>query len=204
MLASFQSRTSRRTSYRARIALALLVGFAFLLGAGCGGGKEDAESFPARQITLVVPFGPGGGTDTYARIFKQAIEQEKLLPVPLVVINQGGAGGTIGSRRVKDAAPDGYTMMVIHDAILTGKLAGQVDYGHEAFEPIAATSEVGMVIAVRKDGPYQSLNDLMQAAAESPDWCEAVPRRFHASAFSGSSFSAFSYSAIASASRPSR
>lgn len=136
---------------------------------GCDRSQRNSQAYPARQITLVVPFGPGGGTDTYARIFKQAIEQEDLLPVPLVVINQGGAGGTIGSRRVKDAEPDGYTMMVIHDAILTAKLAGQVDYSHEAFEPIAATSEVGMVIAVKQGSRFDSLDALMQAAADQPD-----------------------------------
>lgn len=149
-------------------AIGLIAGLAPAL-AGCGGAARETQDFPARQITLVVPFSPGGGTDTYARIFKQAIEQEDLLPVPLVVINQGGAGGTIGSRRVKDADPDGYTMMVLHDAILTAKLAGQVDYSHDAFVPIAATSEVGMVIAVRKNADYRSLDDLMQAAAAQPD-----------------------------------
>ena len=94
--------------------------------AGCDS-RSAPQAYPARKIELVVPFSPGGGTDTYARIFKQAVEKEGLLPQPLVVINHGGAGGTIGSRRVKDAAPDGYTMMVLHDAILTAKLAGQVD-----------------------------------------------------------------------------
>ena len=120
--------------------------------------------YPERPIQIVVPFGPGGGTDTYARALKQVIEENDLLPQPLVIVNVPGAGATIGSRRVKNAEPDGYTLLLLHEAIVTAKYSGQADYGPEAFEPIAGTGQQGMVIAVREDSPHRSLQDLLDAA----------------------------------------
>lgn len=151
-----------------RILLAGVALCAFAL-IGCADSTDtDDDVYPSRPIKIVVPFGAGGGTDIYARIFKQAIDELELLPQPVVIINQGGAGATIGSRRVKDAEPDGYTVLILHDAILTAKLSGTVNYGPEVFEPIAGTGEVGMVIAVPEDAPYQNLSDLLDAAAAQP------------------------------------
>lgn len=151
---------------------ALVLGFGFGFGLPAADAEPPAptkDGYPGRSIKLIVPFGPGGGTDIYARIIKRAIEEEKLLPHPLVVINRGGGGGTIGSRSVKDAPADGYTMMVLHDAILTAQLSQLVDYGPESFQPIAATGEVGMVIAVADSFPHADLPALMKAASEKPD-----------------------------------
>ena len=146
-----------------------LVGLLLMCGVvGCNQQAEQGK-FPSRPVKLVVPFGAGGGTDTYARIFERAIADNDLMDQPLVVINIGGAGATIGSRRVKDAEPDGYTMLILHEAILTAPQYGIVNYGPEAFEPIAGTGEQGMVIAVSEDSPYETLNDLMNAARDSPN-----------------------------------
>ena len=125
--------------------------------------------YPDRPIQLVVPFGPGGGTDTYARALKQAIEDHELLPQPLVIVNVPGAGATIGSRRVKNAEPDGYTLLLLHEAIVTAKYSKQADYGPEAFEPIAGTGRIGLVIAVAEKSRYQSLTDLLDDAKARPD-----------------------------------
>ena len=117
--------------------------------------RNPTAAYPHRPIKLVVPFTAGGGTDTFARIIKKAIEDNHLLPQPLVIINIGGAGATIGSRRVKDSKPDGYTAMILHDAIVTAKFSGKASYGPEAFEPVAGTGEVGMVITVADNAKYQ-------------------------------------------------
>ncbi|MEQ8785365.1 MAG: tripartite tricarboxylate transporter substrate-binding protein [Pirellulaceae bacterium] len=116
-----------------------------------------------------MPFGAGGGTDTYARIIKKAFDDNHLLPQPLVIVNRGGAGATIGSRFVKDSPPDGYTVLILHDAILTAKASGNVDYGPEAFAPVAGTGEVGMVVCVRDDARWKDLSSLMDDAAAKPD-----------------------------------
>ena len=124
--------------------------------------------FPNRPIKLIVPFSAGGGTDTFARVMKKAITDEGLLPQPLVIINVPGAGATIGSRRVKNALPDGYTLLILHDAMFTAQFSGTVQYGPEAFQPVAGTGEVGMVVAVREESPYRTLDNLMRAARQQP------------------------------------
>ncbi len=131
--------------------------------------NTDEETYPASHITLVVPFSFGGGTDTFARTVQQAIQDQDLLPVPLVIKNIDGAGATIGSYTVKEAEPDGYTILLLHEAIVTAKAYEVVDYGPEEFEPIIGTGEVGMVIAVNEESNYHTLNDLMNAAKETPD-----------------------------------
>ncbi len=130
--------------------------------------KPSHGKFPAAPINLVVPFGAGGGSDVQARVFKQAINDHNLLGQPLVIHNRGGAGATIGSRYVRDSAPDGYTMLFLHDAIITAKQSGMVRYGPEAFEPVACTGEAGMVIAVAANSPIKTLKDLVEAARNKP------------------------------------
>jgi len=76
---------------------------------------EDA--YPAKPIKVVVPFGVGGGSDTFVRVVQLGIEQGNLLPESAVVLNVGGAGGTIGSYRVKNTRPDGYTILNLHEGI---------------------------------------------------------------------------------------
>lgn len=129
----------------------------------------SSPEYPERPIKVIVPFAAGGGSDTFVRILQQAIEAENLLPQPLVVINVPGAGGTIGSRQAKDAPADGYTVLCLHDAMITAKHSGRSDYGPEAFEPIAGTSEVGLVIAVADDAKYRTLKELLDDAANRPD-----------------------------------
>lgn len=124
--------------------------------------------FPEKPIKIIVPFSAGGGSDTFVRVIQKAIEEEKLLPHPVVVINVPGAGGTIGSRKLKEEDPDGYSIMCLHEGILTAKHSGKAEYGYEAFEPIAGTGETGILVAVYQDSPYGTLGELMDAAAERP------------------------------------
>jgi tripartite-type tricarboxylate transporter receptor subunit TctC len=135
---------------------------------GCD--DPDADGlYPTRPIKIVVPFGAGGGSDTVARLIINAIEEEELLDQPLVVINVNGAGGTIGSRRVLNARPDGYTMLMLHDGILTAKYSGAAAYGPEAFLPVAGTGQIDMILTVKEDSPFTGLQDLMAEATRNPD-----------------------------------
>ena len=130
---------------------------------------SELKTYPRRPIKVVVPFGAGGSSDTFVRMIQKTIADEKLLNQPLVVINRGGGSATIGSRSVKTAKADGYTLLNLHDAIFTAKRSGKVPYGPEAFEPIAATSRVSMVVIVADDSPYQTLGDLLRAARDRPE-----------------------------------
>lgn len=140
-----------------------------MLSSGCGGQRDADGEYPERPIKIIVPFGPGGGSDTFARILQQAINDDGLLDQPVVIVNVPGAGATIGSRRAKNARPDGYTILHLHDAILTAKLSGVVPYGTEAFEPIIGTGRVGLLIAVAESSSHQTLGDLVDAAQREPD-----------------------------------
>lgn len=130
--------------------------------------RDEGVEYPGRPIKLVVPFNPGGGSDTFARIIKAGIDKNHLLPQPLVIINRPGGSSTIGSRYVRDAKPDGYTLLMLHDALITAKYAGTIAYGPEVFEPVAGTGKIDLVVAVHEDSPYQTLDDLLDAAEARP------------------------------------
>ena len=126
--------------------------------------SEDSETYPSRPIKVIVPFGAGGGSDTFVRVIQKAIKDHQLLPQPLVVINRPGAGGTNGSQEATNAPPDGYTILNLHQAILTAKYSGKVDHGPEAFEPIIATGEDAMTLCAADNSRFQSLKDVLTEA----------------------------------------
>ncbi|WP_182865326.1 tripartite tricarboxylate transporter substrate binding protein [Rhodopirellula sp. JC639] len=148
-----------------------MIGCCFLpvLLSGCDHSSQESGAYPRRPIKLVVPFGAGGGSDTFARVLQNAIETHRLLPQRMVIINVPGAGGTIGSRRVKNARPDGYTLLLLHDGILTARHSGSASYGADAFTPIAGTGNASQVIAVNDTSPYADLPALMRDATQHPD-----------------------------------
>jgi tripartite-type tricarboxylate transporter receptor subunit TctC len=121
-----------------------------------------AQSYPARVITLIVPFPPGGSTDVSARVV--ADHMSRTLGQQIVVQNVGGAGGTTGSTRVMRADPDGYTLLMgqmgTHAAApaLYPKLAYRPD---EDFEPIGLVASFPVLIAARKDFPAKDLKEFV-------------------------------------------
>src|SRR5262249_53925995 len=90
----------------------LAAGVAVLLPAALG--PAAAETYPARPVTLVVPFAPGGSASTVAR--SVADKMSETLGQQIVIDNRGGAGGTIATRTVAKGAPDGYTILVVTSA----------------------------------------------------------------------------------------
>jgi len=133
----------------------MVCSIALALGVAVAAG---GESWPARFITLTVPFGAGSGTDIVARII--AARASETLGKPVVVENFGGAGGTIGVSRAAKAAPDGYQFVI--GAVDT---FAQSQYLFKAppynamtdFEPVALAVEQPLVLIVRKDLPVNNL-----------------------------------------------
>jgi tripartite-type tricarboxylate transporter receptor subunit TctC len=95
---------------------------------------DDTSNYPDEQIRLVIPYSPGGATDIIFRLVATELEDE--LGVAVVPVNMSGASATIGSREVRNADPDGYTILGSHDVIAAAYLSGVVDYSFDAFEPI--------------------------------------------------------------------
>ena len=120
-----------------------------------------AADYPDRSIFMVVPYAAGGPTDTIARLTADAMS--KSLGQQIVVENVAGAGGTIGARRVADADPDGYTILVHHIGMATAPaLYRQLPYKPlEAFEPIGLVSDAPMTVIARSDFEPETFEDLL-------------------------------------------
>src|SRR5690606_31086041 len=82
--------------------------------------------YPVKPIRLVIPFGAGGGDDGLARIVQTVAREQGILPMPLVVANITGAGGAVGARQVKNARPDGYTLLQIHEEMFAASAIGRL------------------------------------------------------------------------------
>jgi tripartite-type tricarboxylate transporter receptor subunit TctC len=122
------------------------------------GGEAVAQDFPARPMTMVIPFAAGGPTDVLGRVVAQRMSE--LLGQQIVVENVGGAGGMTGAKRVADAAPGGYTFLL---GTVGTQAQSQTLYKHPLynavadFTPVALIAEVPIVLIVRKDLPVSNL-----------------------------------------------
>ena len=131
-----------------------------------------AQTFPVpgRTITLIVPYAPGGVTDTGARLMAVGLEKE--LGTSVVVVNKPGAASQIGLTELVRAKPDGYTLSyVVLPTVTTHYLVPgrDVPYTRASFQPVAMHHFVPQTISVKTDAPYKSLADLVDAARKSPE-----------------------------------
>ncbi|MDF1744178.1 MAG: tripartite tricarboxylate transporter substrate-binding protein [Gimesia sp.] len=150
------------------VAVMTIIGMMVFQFSGFFANKHELTQFPQHPVQAVVPFSAGGGTDLFARIIQKSITENKLLKQPLVIINQGGGSGTIGSRNVKQARADGYKILCMHEGIITSKYSGKVNYGPEAFEPIAQTGNVNLMVVMHHNAPYKNLAELLNHARKHP------------------------------------
>lgn len=147
----------------------LAIAAAVALSAVASAAATAQDAFPEKPIRLIVPFGQGGSTSIQARTYQSAIEKHDLLPEPIVVSYVPGAAGTIGARQIKDAEPDGHNILIWHVAANGSKEMGNVDFGPEAFEPIAGTGRQCYFLVVGASSSYETLDELLKAAKASPE-----------------------------------
>ena len=129
-----------------------------------------AQEWPARTITLIVPFAPGGGIDASARL--QALVLGEILGQTIVVENVGAAAGTIGSARVAKAAPDGYTFLIGNSGThsYSQSLYKKKPYdSSEDFEPIGMVTDSPRLLVARKGMPVNDLQGLMAYTKANQD-----------------------------------
>ena len=130
-------------------------------------GSAGAQTYPSRQITLVVPFPPGGSTDVAARIIAERMKP--LLGQPLIIENVGGAGGSIAVGRVARAAPDGYTIDIGQWDTHVGSIVFNLNYDlQKDFEPIGLISVNPQLLVAGKTLPANDLRELIA-------WMKARP-----------------------------
>jgi tripartite-type tricarboxylate transporter receptor subunit TctC len=146
----------------------LSVAFAFIVL--CGSFDfAGADDYPTRPITLIVPFPPGGSTTVMAR--NVADKMSATLGQPVVVENRGGAGGTIGTRSVAKAAPDGYTILLSYTATMAIAPSMNVNAGYDPrkdFVPIGMIGFAPNVLVVHPSLPARSVAELIAYAKAAP------------------------------------
>src|SRR3954447_19250273 len=130
-------------------------------------GVVAAQAFPTRPVTLIVPFPPGGSTDTAARILGEAMRVP--LGQPVVIENVGGAGGSIGVGRVARAAPDGYTIDIGQWDTHVGAVIYPINFDlQKDFAPIGLMSINPQLMIARKDFPANDLKGLVAYMKANP------------------------------------
>ena len=141
-----------------------------LSGAACGillavAGTALAQTYPARPLTMIIPFAAGGPTDVLGRVM--AHRMGEILGQQVVVENVGGAGGMTGSKRVVEAAPDGYTFVLgtVGTHAQSQTMYKKPLYNTVAdFTPVALIAEVPIVLITRKDLPVNDLKEFIAYA----------------------------------------
>src|SRR6187200_2405227 len=125
-----------------------------------------AQAYPSRPITLIVPWGAGGGTDATARIIGSLLEKE--LGQPVTVVNRAGGSGVVGHAAIASAPPDGYTIGLITVEIGMMHWQGLTDISGASFTPLALVNADPSGVQVAADAPYKTMADLLAAIKASP------------------------------------
>lgn len=145
---------------------ALLAAGVALAAAGTLAGMASAQGYPDRPITLIVPWGAGGGTDSTARIVASLLEQE--LGQPINVVNRTGGSGVVGHSAIAEAAPDGYTIGIATVEIGMMHWQGLTDLTSEAYTPLALVNFDPAAVNVREDAPWADLPAFLDAVKADP------------------------------------
>ena len=160
---------SRRTEFygrnsmaKRRVVLAIwLASFAFIPSA-------SAEEFPSRPITWVVPFAPGGITDTTSRIVAE--EMSKTLGQSVLIDNRGGGGGTVGTEQVARSKPDGYTMIYGTQGTMAANVTLRKNLSYDpltTFLPVHLVGESPNLFVAFVDAPYNSVQEFVAYARQN-------------------------------------
>ena len=131
-----------------------------------------AQNYPNRPITLIVPWGAGGGTDATARIIGSLLEKD--LGQPVNVVNRTGGSGVVGHSAIATAAPDGYTIGVATVEIGMMHWQGLTELTGTSYTPIGLVNADPAGVQVRADSPYKTINDLLAAIKANPGKLKAT------------------------------
>mgnify|MGYP000663439954 FL=1 len=150
----------------------LLISLVVLMAVALAAGAYAAKGFPKRNITAVVVWGAGGGTDTCNRIIHA--EMAKFLGVNVNVINKtGGVAGSVGMSHAYSKPHDGYTLCGLSESNVTAGVQGGWDKKFDVWDTFIVGGSPD-VISVTPDTPYKTLKDLIEAAKANPKSIKAA------------------------------
>ena len=147
----------------------LLMAAALVAAAFGVGAPAQAQTWPARTITIVVPFPPGGGVDALARLAAEKLTGA--LKQTVVVENRVGAGGTVGTRAVAKAEPDGYTLLLGHTGTISINPTLYANAGYDPrkdFAPIGLIASMPVALIAHPDFPAKTVADVIAYAKKNP------------------------------------
>lgn len=125
-----------------------------------------AADYPDRPVEFIVPWSPGGGSDTLMRLVAKDIEP--FLGEPMPIINMPGVSGTIGLKEASRRAADGYTVSQAHEGLLTATATGVTELTWDDFDPIALVTASPQLLVVNADRPYETMEEFVAYAKENP------------------------------------
>src|SRR5882672_12581402 len=147
-----------KASFLRVLAAALLVFSAFVPSA--------FAAYPERPITMIVPWGAGGGTDATARIIGALLEKD--LGQPVNVVNRTGGSGVVGHSAIAQGAPDGYTIGMVTVEIGMMHWQGLTELSGASYTPIGLVNADPAGLQVRADAAYKNVNELVAAVKTNP------------------------------------
>lgn len=165
-------------------AFSLIVAFLLLVLVACSGNttsneatssskstdnNEETSNFPEKNITLIAPYEPGGGTDRNARILAEAISAKLPNNIKMIVENRPGGSSTVGLTYLHNAKPDGYTLSVAMETGLAIKThTDKLDYNWDSFTEIATLVSGPQLFVVEKDAPWDTAEEWLEYVKNNP------------------------------------
>jgi tripartite-type tricarboxylate transporter receptor subunit TctC len=140
-----------------------------LAGAGLTAGTASADDYPSRPIRLIVPYAPGGGADAIGRIIAKRVSET--IGQPIVIENRGGAGSILGTEAVKNADPDGYTLLVGQSGPISINPAVYKNLRYDPvrdFAPVTMTTAYPYILVINAKLPAKNLQEFIALARSKP------------------------------------
>lgn len=125
-----------------------------------------AQDYPEKPVEFIVPWSPGGGSDTLMRIVANNVTP--YLGVEMPVINMPGVGGTVGLREASRRDADGYTISQVHEGLLTATVTGLTELEWSDFEPIALMTSSPQYLVAADEAPFETFEEMVAYAQENP------------------------------------
>lgn len=141
-----------------------LMGACLLLGSVSA--AAQSSDYPEKPVEFIVPWSPGGGSDTLMRIVSNYIEPHLGQPMP--IINMPGVSGTVGLADLANRKPDGYTVGQVHDGFLVSHHTGLTQNNWDDYEPIASVTASPQYVTVNADRGWDTFQDFVDYAHENP------------------------------------